>query len=500
MANNSTASHILAIDQGTTSSRAILFDGAMRPIASAQQEFTQIFPADGWVEHDAMEIWRSVLTTCKQAIQNARLSADDIAAIGITNQRETVLVWDRDTGAPIHNAIVWQDRRTAGLCDQLKADGQEGMVQAKTGLLLDPYFSGTKLKYILDTVDGARAKAEAGKLAFGTIDTWLVWQLTNGAAHVTDVTNASRTLLFNIDTLSWDDELCAMLDIPQSLLPQVKANAADFGETAPGLLGRAIPITGIAGDQQAAGIGQACFEPGMLKSTYGTGCFALMNVGESRAPSQNRLLSTIGYQLDGLTHYALEGSIFMAGATIQWVRDGLKLIESAGDSEALARDANPDSGVYLVPAFVGLGAPYWDADARGAILGLTRDSGIQEIVRAAIESVCYQTCDLMTAMAADRGTRGEAPLRVDGGMVANDWAMQRLADLTGQVVERPKIIETTALGAAYLAGLGAGLIDSKDQVSRDWARDRLFEPKMSTDERSARLQGWADAVGRVLTK
>ncbi len=499
MSQSSTAPHILAIDQGTTSSRAIVFDGQMRPTASAQQEFTQIFPADGWVEHDAMEIWRSVLTTAKQAIQNARIGADNIAAIGITNQRETVVVWDRDTGAPIHNAIVWQDRRTAALCDQLKADGKEGMVQAKTGLLLDPYFSGTKLKYILDTVEGARAKAAAGKLAFGTIDTWLVWQLTGGASHVTDVTNASRTLLFNIDTLSWDDELCALLDIPMNILPDVKGNAATFGTTEAKLLGRAIPITGMAGDQQAAGIGQACFEPGMLKSTYGTGCFALMNVGETRAPSHNRLLSTIAYQIDGVTHYALEGSIFMAGATIQWVRDGLKLIEDAADSEALARDANPDSGVYMVPAFVGLGAPYWDADARGAILGLTRDSGIKEIVRAAIESVCYQTCDLMTAMAADRGSQGSAPLRVDGGMVANDWAMQRLADLTGQVVERPKIIETTALGAAYLAALGAELIESKDQVSRDWARDRLFEPQMGADERASRLTGWADAVSRVLT-
>jgi len=492
-------SHILAIDQGTTSSRAIVFDDAMRPLASAQQEFTQIFPADGWVEHDPMEIWRSVQATCKQAIQNARLTADDIAAIGITNQRETVVVWDRETGAPIHNAVVWQDRRTASLCDQLKADGHEAMVQQKTGLLLDPYFSGTKLKWLLDHVDGARAKADAGKLAFGTIDTWLVWQLTGGTSHVTDVTNASRTLIYNIDTLSWDQDLCALLDIPMSLLPDVRGNAASFGETSPALFGRAVPITGIAGDQQAASIGQACFEPGMLKSTYGTGCFALMNVGTTRAASENRLLSTIGYQLDGETHYALEGSIFMAGATIQWVRDGLKLIESASDSEALARDANPNSGVYLVPAFVGLGAPYWDADARGAILGLTRDSGIKEIVRAAIESVCYQTCDLMTAMAADRGTTGDAPLRVDGGMVANDWAMQRLADLTGQVVERPKIIETTALGAAYLAAIGGGVIESKDQVARDWARDRLFEPKMSADERAGRLAGWADAVGRVLT-
>lgn len=492
--------HILSIDQGTTSSRAIIFDDAMRPQASAQAEFTQIFPADGWVEHDPMEIWRSVQSTCKQAIQNARLSGDDIAAIGITNQRETIVLWDRETGAPLHNAIVWQDRRTADLCEALKADGKEPLVQSKTGLLLDPYFSGTKLKWLLGNVEGARAKADAGKLACGTIDTWLVWQLTGGASHVTDPTNACRTLLYNIDTMDWDAELCALLDIPMSLLPEVKPNAAQFGVTAQALFGRAIPITGIAGDQQSAGIGQACFEPGMMKSTYGTGCFALMNVGTTRAPSENRLLSTVGYQLDGETHYALEGSIFMAGATIQWVRDGLKLIESASDSEALARDANPDSGVYLVPAFVGLGAPYWDADARGAILGLTRDSGIKEIVRAAIESVCYQTCDLLTAMAADRGQMGDAPLRVDGGMVANDWAMQRLADLTGQVVERPKIIETTALGAAYLAGLGAELIESKDQVARDWARDRLFEPVMSADERTARLKGWADAVARVLTK
>ena len=492
------AAHILAMDQGTTSSRAFVFSETAEPLSVAQAEFEQIFPHAGWVEHDPRAIWATSLDTARQAIIEAGLRDDDIAAIGITNQRETTLIWDRKTGEPVYNAIVWQDRRTADLCARLKADGHEAMVTGKTGLVLDPYFSATKIAWMLTHVEGARARAEAGELAFGTVESWLIWNLTGGTSHVMDITNAARTLLFNIDTLAWDEELCALFGVPAALLPEVKDNCARFGETLADHFGRPIPITGSAGDQQAASIGQACFEPGMLKSTYGTGCFALLNTGETRAHSENRLLGTIASRFEGTLHYALEGSIFMAGATIQWLRDGLGLIGSATESEALAKQASDEPGVYLVPAFVGLGAPHWDAGARGALVGLTRDTGKAEIVRAAIEAVCFQTRELMEAMARDRGAPPEV-LRVDGGMVVNDWMVQRLADLTGLAVERPRITETTALGAAYLAGLETGLFSSRDQIAEGWAREALFEPKMSVDERETRFAGWMDAVNRTLS-
>ena len=496
-------SHVIAIDQGTTSSRAIVFDDKARPVATAQQEFTQHFPKAGWVEHDPKDLLNTTIATVKGALDKAGFSADQIAGIGITNQRETTLIWDRDTGEAIHNAIVWQDRRTADICADLKGQGAEALFQDRTGLLLDPYFSGTKIKWLLDNVDGARAKADAGKLAFGTVDTWLIWHLTGGAVHATDVTNASRTSLFSLDSLDWDDDLLAQLDVPRSLLPDVKDNVADYGVTKADLFGASIPIFGVAGDQQAATIGQACFQKGMLKSTYGTGCFALVNTGPTRAHSRNQLLGTVGYKIGDDIAYALEGSIFMAGASVQWLRDGLKLFPDASETEALAKAANPDSPVYVVPAFTGLGAPYWDPEAKGAILGLTRDAGIPEIVSATLDGVCYQTRDLMDAMAADMAEAGlGAPdaIRVDGGMVVNDWVCQRLADLTGRPVERPEVIETTALGAAYLAGLGAGLFSDLSVVSDDWACDRRFEPEMAETERERRYTGWQEAVQRVLTR
>lgn len=495
---------ILALDQGTTSSRAILFNDAFEEVASAQKEFPQIYPQDGWVEHDAAVIWSDCRALCRQVLGKAS-SGDEIAAIGITNQRETTVLWDRATGAPVANAIVWQDRRTAQTCDTLRAEGWLDKVQAKTGLLLDPYFSGTKLAWLLDTVPGARARAEKGELAFGTIDSWLIWNLTGGASggtsHVTDATNASRTLLFNIETQDWDDEILGRLNIPRSLLPQVLDCAADFGMASEAVLGRAIPICGVAGDQQAATVGQTCFRRGMMKSTYGTGCFALLNTGSEKVTSHNQLLTTIGYRLDGKPTYAVEGSIFMAGATIQWVRDGLKLISDAAESEALASSADERSRVYMVPAFTGLGAPYWDPHARGAILGMTRDTGIAELVRAAIESVSYQTRDLMEAMAADisGGLDASAPLRVDGGMVRNNWFCQNLADILGRPVERPRYTETTALGAAYLAALQVGICGSPEDLSSAWALDRAFEPSLSPDQRDARYGGWKEAVARILT-
>ena len=489
--------HILAIDQGTTSSRAMIFGDSGHCVAQAQQEFRQIYPQDGWVEHDPEEIWQSVLAVCRQTLQQADEAGIEVAGIGITNQRETTLVWDRLTGKPVYNAIVWQDRRTAGYCAELKAAGREEQVAELTGLLLDPYFSATKLGWILDHVEGARAKAEKGELAFGTIDSFLLWRLTGGRLHATDATNASRTMLFNIHAQQWDKTLLDLIQIPASLLPEVKDCIADFGTTDPNLFGRALPIGGIAGDQQAAAIGQACIEPGMIKSTYGTGCFVLMNTGTQAFRSQNRLLTTVAYRIDGQTSYAIEGSIFVAGAAIQWIRDGLKLIGSAGETEALAQGLDSNRGVYLVPAFTGLGAPHWDPHARGAIFGLTRDTGIAEIVRATLESVGYQTYDLMEAMKRDSAT-GSKALRVDGGMVANNWFLQFLADLLGVPVERPQVTETTALGAAYLAGVQLGLFDSLADISNHWRRDALFTPRLRAAERDELLRGWKKAVARVL--
>ncbi|MDI1300862.1 MAG: glycerol kinase GlpK [bacterium] len=493
-----TATHLLAIDQGTTSTRAIVFDAAGRPLASHQLEFKQYFPADGWVEHDALEIWWTVESVCREVLRKADLRATDIAAIGITNQRETTVLWDRATGTPLHNAIVWQDRRTAGFCEKLKKENHEALVQEKTGLLLDPYFSATKLAWLLDHVEGARARAEKGELAFGTIDSWLLWKLTGGKAHATDATNASRTLLFNIKTQTWDDELLALFTIPASLLPEVKDSSADFGRTTADFIGAAVPIGGMAGDQQAALIGQACFSPGMVKSTYGTGCFMVMNTGDTIVRSQNRLLSTVAYRLNGKATYAIEGSIFVAGAAIQWLRDGLKFIGQASETEAIAERTGDARGVYLVPAFTGLGAPYWDPHARGAILGLTRDTGIGEIVTAGLQAVCFQTRDLMEAMSRD-GATSVNTLRIDGGMVVNSWVAQRLSDILGVPVDRPSVTETTALGVVYLAGLQVGLFKSLEEISVLWHCEREFTPTMTRERRDALYDGWLDAVRRVAT-
>lgn len=492
--------YILAIDQGTTSSRAIIFDSAMRVTASAQEEFTQHFPKSGWVEHEVSDIWASTASTCRGAIEKAGISAKEIAAIGITNQRETTLVWDRDTGAPIHNAIVWQDRRTSDMCSALKSDGFEPEVTEKTGLLLDPYFSGTKLKWLLDNVEGARAKAKAGKLMFGTVDSYLIWKLTGGASHVTDATNAARTMLYNIREGQWDSEICARFDIPMSMLPEVRDCASDFGTTRSDLFGVPLPILGVAGDQQAATIGQACFTPGMLKSTYGTGCFALLNTGDTLVRSQSRLLGTIAYQFDGKPTYALEGSIFIAGAVVQWLRDGLKMIREASETQPLAEQADLGQELYMVPAFTGLGAPYWDAEARGAIYGLTRNSGPAEFARAALESVGFQTRDLLEAMKSDwHDAEDKGVLRVDGGMSASDWSMQFLSDIIGAPVDRPKVLETTALGAAWLAGMRAGVYPDQAEFAAQWALDRRFEPAMDEATRNRRYAGWKDAVKRTLT-
>ncbi len=493
--------HVLAIDQGTTSSRTIVFDGDMNIAAKAQKEFAQIYPASGWVEHDPEELWSSTLATMRDALKKAKLKAGEIAAIGITNQRETVVIWDKATGKPIHNAIVWQDRRTAPVCAKLKKAGLEPRFTAKTGLLLDPYFSGTKIAWILDKVKGARKRAERGELLAGTIDTFLIWRLTGGKVHATDATNASRTLLYNIATNQWDDELLKLLRVPRALLAEVKDCADDFGVTDKALLGAEIPILGVAGDQQAATIGQACFEPGMMKSTYGTGCFALLNTGTQMVRSKNRLLTTIAYRLGGKTTYALEGSIFIAGAAVQWLRDSLKVIAKSEHSGELAAKADETQGVYLVPAFVGLGAPHWDADARGAMFGLTRNSGPAEFARAALESVAYQTFDLLSAMKKDwKGAAAKTVLRVDGGMVASDWTMQRLADILDAPVDRPKILETTALGAAWLAGSRAGVWPKEKAFAKRWALDRRFEPAMDAASRKRKLAGWQDAVSRTLTR
>lgn len=493
--------YILAIDQGTTSSRAIVFDGEMKIVATGQKEFTQLYPASGWVEHDPEEIWSSVVWSVRTALRKAKITASDIAAIGITNQRETVVIWDRATGAPIHNAIVWQDRRTAPLCAKLKKQGLEPKFAKKTGLLLDPYFSGTKIAWMLDKVKGARRRAVKGELLAGTIDAFLIWRLTGGKVHATDATNASRTLVYNIEKNEWDAELLELLDIPAAMLPEVKDCAADFGATETKLFGAAVPILGVAGDQHAATIGQACFEPGMMKSTYGTGCFAVLNTGDKLVRSRNKLLTTIAYRLDGKTTYALEGSIFIAGAAVQWLRDGIKVIGKAAQSGELAARADDAQNVYLVPAFVGLGAPHWDADARGAIFGLTRNTGPAEFARAALESVAYQTHDLLVAMKKDwKGGDAKTVLRVDGGMVASDWTMQRLADLLDAPVDRPTILETTALGAAWLAGQRAGVWPKAAKFAKSWALDRQFRPSMDDATRKAKLAGWADAVSRTLSK
>ncbi len=494
-------SYLLAIDQGTTSSRAVLFAGDLSVKTIAQQEFTQHFPASGWVEHEPEELWDSVVEVCRKAMAQTDATASDIAAIGITNQRETTLIWDRATGKAIHRAIVWQDRRTADHCERLKAEGHEPMVAAKTGLLLDPYFSGTKISAILDAVPGARRRAERGELAFGTVDTFLLWRLTGGKVHATDATNASRTMLCNIHTGEWDDELLTLLKVPCALLPEIRDCSFHYGDTEPELFGGPIAIRGIAGDQHAATMGQACFEPGMMKSTYGTGCFALLNTGDTALRSNNRLLTTLAYQLDGKRTYALEGSIFIAGAAVQWLRDGLNLIEHAAEAGPLAEAADPDQQVYLVPAFVGLGAPYWDAKARGAMFGLTRNTGPREFARAALEAVCFQTLDLMKAMRADWSTASQTKtvLRVDGGMTASDWTMQRLADILDAPVDRPEIMETTALGAAYLAGLSAGLCPKPAAFMADWKCERRFDPKLDVDTRQRLVAGWQDAVRRTLS-
>ena len=489
---------ILALDQGTTSSRSMLFNKDFSICGQSQKEFAQHFPDSGWVEHDPMDIWRTTLETSKEVIANAGITSSDIAAIGITNQRETTLIWDRKTGLPIYNAIVWQDRRTAALCTELKRLNHEALVSERTGLLLDPYFSATKIAWILDNIPNARPRAERGELAFGTVDTWLLWNLTDGQSHATDATNASRTLLYNIHRGQWDDDLLDLFNVPRQLLPEVKDSAADFGST--DLFGKPINIYGIAGDQHAATIGQACFEPGMMKSTYGTGCFALLNTGTTAVKSNNRMLTTIAYQLEGKTTYALEGSIFIAGAAVQWLRDGLGIIESAKQSGELAAQADDHQQVYMIPAFTGLGAPWWDADARGALIGLTRGTGPAEISRAALESVCYQTLDLLNAMQADWGNSATTVLRVDGGMVSSDWTMQRLADILQAQVDRPVIAETTALGAAWLAGSRAGVWPDQAGFANSWQLDKSFAPQMDKPERDCKVAGWDIAVKRVLTQ
>jgi glycerol kinase len=495
-------SHLLAIDQGTTSTRAFLFDETLSPKGFAQLEFPQIYPAPGWVEHDPQGIWTTAVATARAAMASAEVTADQVAAIGITNQRETTIIWDRKTGKPIHNAIVWQDRRTHDTCATLARAGHEKLVSERTGLLLDPYFSATKIAWLLDNVPDAREAAEAGRLAFGTVDTYLLWHLTGGKVHLTDATNAARTALLDIRTGKWDPELLELFRVPASLLPEVRDSAADFGETLPHLLGGPVKILGIAGDQQAATVGQGCFKPGMAKSTYGTGCFALLNTGDTPVVSRTRLLTTIAYQLKGKRTYALEGAIFMAGATVQWLRDGLKLVATAAETGTLAAAADPAEAVYLVPAFVGLGAPWWDAEARAAIYGLTRKTGPNEISRAALESVGYQTRDLLDAMRADwpSAQGADTVLRVDGGMTSSDYTMQFLSDILAVPVDRPVFMETTALGAAYLAGLQAGVCPDLDGFAKTWRLDRRFEPHMDAQTRDRKWSGWQDAVQRTLTR
>jgi glycerol kinase len=489
---------LLSIDQGTTSSRAMLFDENGLSLYTAQREFKQYFPHDGWVEHDSEEIWESVLAVTGEAVKQASYNQLTIAAAGITNQRETTVIWDRETGKPLYNAIVWQDRRTAEVCASLRAAGHEPAVSQKTGLLLDPYFSASKIAWVLDNIEGARERAEQGRLAFGTIDCFLVWRLTAGKVHATDASNASRTMLFNVHEQAWDQTLLDLFDIPASMLPEVLDCAADYGLIDSKLFAEEIPISGVAGDQQAALIGQACFQPGMLKCTFGTGCFMVMNTGDQVVQSKNKLLTTVAYRLNGVTNYAMEGSIFVAGAAVQWLRDGLGIIESAGQTEQLAASLDDNAGVYMVPAFTGLGAPHWDPDARGAIFGLTRDTGVAELVRATLESVCYQTSDLLGAMHRDALAPSE--LRVDGGMVRNGWLCQFLANLLDVSVSRPVETETTALGAAYLAGLQVGVFDSVDAIEKHWQMEREFHPSMDQTARSGLLEGWSRAVSRVLDK
>ncbi|QJQ94203.1 MULTISPECIES: glycerol kinase GlpK [Halomonadaceae] len=490
------ANYLLAIDQGTTSSRAILFDRSGQPVSTSQHEFPQHFPRDGWIEHDPEDIWTSVERTCRDTLEQAGIGVEEIVGIGITNQRETTLLWDRQTGKALHNAIVWQDRRTASECQRLSDAGHGKLLQERTGLLIDPYFSASKLAWLLEHVDGARERAERGELAFGTVDTFLIWRLTGGRQHVTDATNASRTALFNIHSQRWDDDLLGLFGIPAKLLPEVKDSSDDFGTAEASFLGRPLPIAGVAGDQQAALFGQACFEPGMGKSTYGTGCFLVVNTGEKAETSRNRLLTTIAYRLNGKPTYAMEGSIFVAGATVQWLRDGLKLFAEATETEALAGQTRAGHSVYLVPAFTGLGAPHWDPQARGAILGLTRDTGIAEIVAAGLQAVCYQTRDLQVCMSDDMAATTDT-LRVDGGMVSNNWLIQFLADMLGVKVDRPTVLETTALGAAYLAGLRLGWYKDLDEIARLWRCERTFTPSMGEEERERLYRGWLDAVGRV---
>jgi glycerol kinase len=493
-------SYVLAIDQGTTSTRSILFDGEMTPVARAQEEFPQHFPQSGWVEHDPIDLWTTTVATCRTAIEQAGISPSQIAAIGITNQRETVIVWDRKTGAPIHNAIVWQDRRTADQCRALRDGGHEQMITDRTGLLVDPYFSGTKLKWILDHVDGARERATNGDLLFGTVDSYLIWNLTGGAVHATDATNAARTMLYDIHKGGWSRTVCELLDIPMQMLPDVKDCAADFGRTPSDILGAEIPIFGVAGDQQAATLGQACFRPGMLKSTYGTGCFALLNTGETPVVSKNRLLTTIAYQLGGKPTYALEGSIFVAGAAVQWLRDGLQIIDDAAQTQALAEAADPHQDVILVPAFVGFGAPYWNPDSRGAAFGLTRATGPAEMAKAALESVGYQTRDLLEAMSADwQATGVQSTLRVDGGMSVSNWAMQFLSDIIAAPVDRPVIQETTALGVAWLAGMYAGLYPDQEAFAASWVRETQFTPTMDPTLRATKYESWQKAVQATMS-
>nr|WP_179860786.1 glycerol kinase GlpK [Sporosarcina koreensis] len=486
--------YMLALDQGTTSSRAILFNQDGEAVYTAQQEFKQYFPKTGWVEHNAVEIWSSILSVIAGVLSEKNLSPDQIAGIGITNQRETTVVWDKETGNPICNAIVWQSRQTSDICEDLKAGGHSELIRDKTGLLIDPYFSGTKVKWILDHVEGARARAERGELLFGTIDTWLVWKLSGGAAHITDYSNASRTMMYNIHELEWDDELLALLDVPRRMLPEVRPSSEIYAHTEPSrFFGRAVPIAGIAGDQQAALFGQACFDRGMVKNTYGTGCFMLMNTGEEAVHSEHGLLTTIAWGLDGKVEYALEGSIFVAGSAIQWLRDGLRMIRTAEQSEAYAARVTSSDGVYVVPAFVGLGTPHWDSGVRGAVFGLTRGTAKEHFIRATLESLAYQTKDVLDAMEADSGISLKS-LRVDGGAVANDFLMQFQADLLDVPVERPSIRETTALGAAYLAGLAVGFWEDCSQIQERWLRDEQFTPQMDAPERDALYGGWQKAV------
>lgn len=489
---------LLAIDQGTTSTRALLFDRQGNIRGAARRELPQRYPRPGWVEHDPEHIWADTLATCREALAEAEIDAEEVEAIGITNQRETAVLWDRETGRPVYPAIVWQDRRTADLCRRWREEGWEADARARTGLVLDPYFSASKVAWMLEEVDGVRRAAERGGLAFGTVDSWLLWNLTGGRVHATDVTNASRTLLFDIHRQEWDEELLERFRVPAALLPQVRDSSVLFGETDPSLFGRKIPIAGVGGDQQAASFGQALFQPGMIKGTYGTGCFVLVNTGDRPVTSRHRLLTTIAWRIDGRTTYALEGSIFVAGAAVQWIRDELGLIREAAETEALARGIESTGGVYLVPGFVGLGAPHWDPDARGALLGLTRDTGPAEIARATLEAVAFQTRDLMGAMEADSAT-APVTLRVDGGMVVNDWAMQFLADILDIPVERPEVTETTSFGAACLAGLQTGYFDGLDEVAETWRLERRFDPSMAPERREELYAGWRAAVRRVLS-